>query len=153
MRHLVLAELPALGGTILGTSDWVEIGQDRIDDFARVTGDHQWIHVDTERARATSRDTIAHGMLVLSLIPALAAELYHVDDAVARINYGLDRVRFPTTVPAGSLLRDRVTLLDAQPRGDSGAMLARFEHRIESQGATPPACVAITSTLFTRETA
>jgi len=150
MRHISLGDLPAAAGTDLGTTDWLAIDQQRIDAFAQTTGDHQWIHVDTERA-AASGGTIAHGLLLLSLIPAFTAQLLQVDGAAARINYGLDRVRFPASVPAGAAVRDHVTILQTEHR--AGGLLAGLEHRIELRGGDKPACVAVTLTLFTPEPA
>jgi acyl dehydratase len=96
-------------GQEFGASDWVTIDQDRIDGFADATGDHQWIHVDVDRARAESpyRSTIAHGFLTLSMIPALSKANYRVENAKMGINYGLNKVRFLAPVPAGSRVRVR----------------------------------------------
>lgn len=119
-RTVTLAELPDLAGTEIGTSDWIEIGQDRIDRFADATDDHQWIHVDPERA-ATGPfgTTIAHGFLTLSLFIPLWSSLLEVTDATTLVNYGLDKVRFTSPVPAGSRVRLTATLTSVEevPRG------------------------------------
>ena len=111
-----LAELPALKGTELGTSDWVEVTQDRVNLFADATGDHQWIHVDVERAKAESPfgGPIGHGYLTLSLLIPMWAEVLVVTDAVMGVNYGLNKVRFPAPVPVGSKLRLTATLKDVE---------------------------------------
>jgi len=101
-----LAELPALAGAEIGVSDWLEVDQHRIDTFAEATGDHQWIHVDPERAAAGPfGGTIAHGFLTLSLFIPLWSSLLEVTDAATLVNYGLDKVRFTSPVPAGSRVR------------------------------------------------
>ncbi len=118
--RVTLAELPGLAGTEIGTSDWIEVSQDRIDRFADATDDHQWIHVDAERAAdGPFGGTIAHGFLTLSLIVPLWTSLLEVTDATTLINYGLDRVRFTSPVRAGSKVRLTATLAKADelPRG------------------------------------
>jgi acyl dehydratase len=114
------AAVKAAVGEELGVSDWLTIDQGRIDAFADITEDHQWIHVDVERAAAGPFGApIAHGYLTLSLLPALTASTYQFDGFAMKVNYGLDRVRFPTPVHAGSRLRLRPTLQSATdtPRG------------------------------------
>ena len=105
----------SLIGEELGVSEWLEIDQKRINDFADVTGDHQWIHVDVERAKAESpyRTPIAHGFLTLSLIPALSKDNFRVENAKLAINYGLNKVRFLAAVPVDSRVRVRSELADA----------------------------------------
>lgn len=141
-----IAGIPALTGRVggtLGISDWLEIGQARIDAFADATGDHQWIHTDPERAARESPygTTVAHGYLTLSLLPMLAAQAFAVDGVGTRINYGLNRVRFTAPVPAGSRVRATFRLTAAQPQGE-GRFLLTIEATVETEGAPRPACVA-----------
>ena len=130
-------------GQDFGASDWVTVGQDRIEAFADATRDHQWIHVDVERARAESpyRSTIAHGFLTLSLIPALSKANYRVDNAKMGINYGLNKVRFLAPVPAGSRVRVRSELIDANKVDDTTVDLT-VRHTVELDGSVKPAAVA-----------
>src|SRR4051812_13587889 len=101
-----LDDLRPLVGEALATSDWVEVSQARIQQFADATDDHQWIHLDVERAKTGPfKTTIAHGFLTLSLVPLLVTSAYRVDDVVMGVNYGMNRVRFPAPVPAGSRIR------------------------------------------------
>ena len=132
----------ALVGTELGVSDWLEIDQHRVNDFADVTGDHQWIHVDVERARVESpyRAPIAHGFLTLSLVPALSKDNFRVENAKLAINYGLNKVRFLNPVPVGSRIRVRSELADVVVK-DTAADLT-VKHTIEIDGADKPAAVA-----------
>src|SRR4051794_41564812 len=111
-----LAELTAAEGAELGPTGWLVVDQARVDQFAEATDDHQWIHVDPERAAAGPfGGTIAHGYLTLSLLPALMAEVWRVEDARLGINYGLNRVRFPSPVPVGSRVRVVGRLKEAAP--------------------------------------
>ena len=130
-------------GQELGVSDWTGIDQKRIDAFADVTGDHQWIHVDVERARTESpyRSTIAHGFLTLSLIPALSKANYRVENAKMGINYGLNKVRFLAPVPVGSRIRVRSELIDAAKVDDTTVDLV-VRHTVELDGSEKPAAVA-----------
>ena len=130
-------------GQELGVSEWQEIDQKRIDAFADVTGDHQWIHIDADRAKAESPygTTIAHGFLTLSLIPALSKDNFHVENAKLAINYGLNKVRFLAAVPSGGRVRVRSELLDAAKVDDSTVNLT-VRHTIELDGSTKPAAVA-----------
>ena len=130
-------------GQELGVSDWVAIDQKRIDAFADTTGDHQWIHVDVERARAESpyRTTIAHGFLTLSLIPALSRDNYRVENARMGINYGLNRVRFLAPVPVGSRIRLKSELVDATKVNDATVDLT-VRQTVELDGSEKPAAVA-----------
>jgi acyl dehydratase len=119
-RTVTMAELPALAGTEIGTSEWLEVDQARIDRFADATDDHQWIHVDPDRAAdGPFGGTIAHGFLTLSLFIPLWSGLLEVTDATTFVNYGLDRVRFTSPVPAGSRVRLTATLTSVEevPRG------------------------------------
>lgn len=154
MRRLALDSLPTQAALFMGTSDWTTLGQERIDAFARATGDTQWLHLDAARAATGPYGTtVAHGLLLLALLPSLTTEVLMVDGAAARINYGVDRVRFPHAVPAGGRVRDHVTIERAEERADGRGVLVRLAHRLELEGAEAPACVAATLTLFTRETA
>ena len=130
-------------GQELGVSEWQEIDQKRIDAFADVTGDHQWIHIDADRAKAESPygTTIAHGFLTLSLIPALSKDNFRVENAKLAINYGLNKVRFLAAVPSGGRVRVRSELLDAAKVEDSTVNLT-VRHTIELDGSTKPAAVA-----------
>src|SRR5688572_6157270 len=106
-------ELTAAVGEELGTSDWVEITQDRVDAFADATGDHQWIHVDVERAKAGPfGGTIAHGYLTLSLVPWLGSQVFALETPGAKLNYGVNKVRFPSPVRVGSRVRARVSVAE-----------------------------------------
>ena len=131
-----------LVGEELGVSDWLTIDQQRINDFADVTGDHQWIHVDVERAKAESpyRAPIAHGFLTLSLIPALSKDNFRVENAKLAINYGLNKVRFLYAVPVDSRVRVRSELADATAKDTTADLTVR--HTIEIDGADKPAAVA-----------
>src|SRR5262245_13988631 len=142
-----LAELPAAVGEHLGYSSWHTVTQDQVNQFADATGDHQWIHVDAERAQAGPfGTTIAHGYLVLSLIPMLAKEVYRVDGVRMGINYGLNRVRFPNTAPTGSKLRGGVELLAAEQLPDCVQVVSRVT--VERADAEKPCCVAETVARF-----
>jgi acyl dehydratase len=133
----------SLIGEELGVSEWLEIDQKRINDFADVTGDHQWIHVDVERAKAESpyRTPIAHGFLTLSLIPALSKDNFRVENAKLAINYGLNKVRFLAAVPVDSRVRVRSELADAAKVDDNTVNLT-VRHTIEIDGVDKPAAVA-----------
>ncbi len=136
-----LDELQALVGEEIGVSEWIEIDQRRIDRFADATGDHQWIHVDPVRAAAGPFGaTIAHGFLTLSLLPEMSASAFTVREARMGVNYGLNRVRFPAPVPAGSRLRGRFRLLKYEAL-EGGAQLT-IEVTMERDGAAKPVCVA-----------
>lgn len=134
----------ALVGQELGVSDWMVVDQQRVNDFADVTGDHQWIHVDVERAKTESPygAPIAHGFLTLSLIPALSKDNFRVQGAKLVINYGLNKVRFLSAVPVGSRIRVRSELVDAAPKGDGGTVDLTVRHTVEIEGAEKPAAVA-----------
>jgi len=139
-----LAGLQDLVGQEIGTSDWVDITQDRIDRFAAATGDHQWIHCDPVRAAAGPYGaTVAHGFLTLSLLPLLFETAFRIDDVTLGINYGLNRVRFPAPVRVGSRVRGRFVLrgFDVLPGPPPGAQLT-VESTIEVEGHERPACVA-----------
>ena len=132
-----------LVGSELGVSDWLDIDQQRINDFADVTGDHQWIHIDVERAKNESPygAPIAHGFLTLSLIPALSKDNFRVQNAQLVINYGLNKVRFLSVVPVGSRIRVRSELADAVAK-DLTTVDLTVRHTIEIDGVEKPAAVA-----------
>jgi len=132
-------------GRELGPSDWLTVTQDMIDKFADATGDHQWIHVDVERARRElpGGRTIAHGYLTLSLLPQLAPTLMTIEKRSRGINYGSNKVRFVTPVPAGSRVRLRQKLLNAEEVADNGVRFTS-EMVMELEGASRPAMVAET---------
>jgi acyl dehydratase len=138
----------ALIGEEVGLSDWVVIDQHRIDQFAEATTDHQWIHVDVERAATEMPDgkTIAHGYLTLALIPTLTGKFVHFENLTRAVNFGLNKVRFYAPIPVGSRLRGRATVLQARQR--AGALLLTSEVRIEVEGQRKPACVAETLGMF-----
>ena len=136
-----LQDLRGLVGETLGASDWIVVDQPRIDLFAQATGDHQWIHVDPARAAAGPYGTtIAHGFLTLSLLPEMFASAFAVADTRMGVNYGLNRVRFPAPVPAGSRLRGHFRLLAYEPI-EGGAQLT-MEVTMEREGSDKPVCVA-----------
>ena len=135
-----LEEFAKSEGDVLGTSEWMEIDQQRIDTFADATGDHQWIHVDPERAAAGPFGaTIAHGFLTLSLLPVLINQLYRVDNVTMAVNYGLDKVRFVAPVRVGSKVRASTKVLVVTPL--DGAVQATLETTFEIDGSEKPAAV------------
>lgn len=136
-------EALALVASELGFSGWLEVDQPRIDLFAEATGDHQWIHVDAERAKAESPygAPIAHGLLTLSLIPALSKQCFILENTRMGINYGFNKVRFIAPVVVGSRVRVRSVLADATRIDDATVQLA-VQHTIEIQGSEKPAAVA-----------
>ena len=137
-----LTDLQAMVGQTLGSGDWLDVSQSMIDLVADATGDHQWIHIDPERAAAGPfGTTIAHGFLTLSLLPQLVASTFEVADTRMGVNYGLNKVRFPAPVPAGSRLRATVTLAGYEPLPDDGAQLT-MQVVIEREGGDKPVCVA-----------
>ena len=139
-----LADLKSLVGQELAVSNWFPVDQQRIDQFAQATGDHQWIHVDPERAAAGPFGaTIAHGFLTLSMLPLFMQDALRFDDVRMGVNYGLNRVRFTSPVPVGSELRARLRLLSVEDVAGNG-MQVTMEVTIERQGADKPVCVAET---------
>jgi acyl dehydratase len=136
-----LAELEPLVGQQIATSDWITVTQERIQLFADATGDHQWIHLDPERARAGPfGTTIAHGFFTLSLLPELSASAMEVRGTRMGVNYGLNRVRFPAPLPSGTRLRGHFKLLKYEPI-DGGAQITT-EVTMEREGSDKPVCVA-----------
>jgi acyl dehydratase len=137
-----LEELRGLAGREIAVTEWFEITQERIDKFADATEDHQWIHVDRERAQRESPygTTIAHGFLTLSLFSKFLKEAIQLGGLRMAINYGLNRVRFPSAVRAGSRIRARIILQSIRDAGD--ATEAIYSITIESEGAEKPCCVA-----------
>ena len=141
-RFPKLADLAALVGLPIAESDWFVVEQARIDAFADATNDRQWIHCDPQRAASGPfGTTIAHGFLTLSLLPAMLATAYAIDDVRMGINYGLNRVRFPAPVPVGSRLRAQLRLLafEALP---GGAAQLTLQIDVEREGGDKPVCVA-----------
>ena len=134
-------EVAAAAGDELGVSEWVQITQDRIDLFADATGDRQWIHVDPERAaHGPFGSTIAHGYLTLAMLPFLGAQVYAFAGDAARVNYGMNKVRFVNPVPVGSKIRNRVRMTTVEDIG-SGQRVT-LQHTVEIKGQDKPACVA-----------
>jgi acyl dehydratase len=142
-----LAEVKSAVDEPLGPSDWLVVDQERIDAFADATGDHQWIHVDPERAASGPFGrTIAHGYLTLSLIPHFGRGLFRLDLGGARVNYGVNKARFPSPVPEGSRLRAVATFAELRETAAGAALTTRYT--IELDGGRKPACVAETITLL-----
>lgn len=146
-RFASIEELAAAEGEHLGYSDWLEITQERVNQFADATDDHQWIHVDPDRAaQGPFGGTIAHGYLTLSLAVPMASQIYAVDGVRMGINYGTNRVRFPAPVPVGSRLRCGATLTSVE-RHEWGAQVT-VDLVFEVEGAEKPSCVAQTVSRF-----
>ncbi|MGJ4958696.1 MaoC family dehydratase [Bradyrhizobium sp. HKCCYLRH2015] len=137
------SELKAAVGTEIGVSDWVEVSQDRINQFAQATCDEQWIHVDQERAakEAPGGKTIAHGLLSLSLAPLFIRSVMGLKGLRNTLNYGADRIRYLAPVPAGSRLRGRITVAEAEDVPPDG-LRVNYHLVIEIEGSKKPACVA-----------
>lgn len=136
-----IAGLKELLGREIGTSEWHEVTQEQVDLFADATGDHQWIHVDVERAKSGPfGGPIAHGYLTLSLAPTLVAEIIHVDGVAMGVNYGLNKLRFPSPVPVGSKVRASATLAGLDDV--AGGAQAVIDLTYEIEGGTKPVCVA-----------
>jgi acyl dehydratase len=142
MTTTSIAELPSLKGKELGSSPWIEITQERVNTFADATDDHQWIHVDVERAKKESPfgGPVAHGYLTLSLLVPLWLQVLTVTDATAVVNYGLNKVRFPAAVPVGGRIRLTATLTDVTEV--TGGLQITASAVIELEGSAKPACVA-----------
>jgi acyl dehydratase len=137
-----LSELAACVGQEVAVSDWLTITQEQVNLFAEATGDHQWIHVDPEKARAGPfGGPIAHGFLTLSLLPRFFESSLEIVQSRMGVNYGLNRVRFTAPVPVGSRLRARLKLLACEPIDNEGQQMT-WEVTVEREGATRPVCVA-----------
>ncbi len=135
-------DLENLVGQEIGVSDWVLIEQSRINQFAESTGDFQWIHVDPERAKSGPfGTTIAHGFLTLSLLPTLMNGAFQIEKFSAALNYGLNKVRFPSPVPVGSKLRGKFQLISWEKLEGNGAQL-KLNMTVKCEGAGKPACIA-----------
>ncbi len=142
MAPIEMKDLEGLVGQEVGVSDWLEISQGRVNAFADATGDHQWIHVDVERATREIGGPIAHGYLTLSLIPFLSAGLVPLTGVTRGINYGSDKVRFTSMVRVGKRVRLRQSLIGVEPK--AGGLQLRNRCTIEIEGEERPACVAET---------
>jgi acyl dehydratase len=137
-----LKELAACAGQDVATSDWITITQEQVNRFAEATGDHQWIHVDVEKARkGPFGGPIAHGFLTLSLLPRFFESTIEVVESAMGVNYGLNKVRFIAPVPVGSKLRARMKLLSAEPIDNNGYQMT-WEITVEREGASKPVCIA-----------
>lgn len=137
-------DLRAAAGEHLGYSDWFVVDQPRVTAFAEATEDRQWIHVDTDRAaQGPFGGTVAHGYLLLSLLPALVGQVYRMAGVRMALNYGLNRVRFPAPVPTGSRVRAGARLVSVEDAADGGVQVA-VEVTVEREGGTKPCCVAET---------
>jgi acyl dehydratase len=143
-----IEDAKALEGKEVGLSDWIVVDQNRINQFAEATGDYQWIHVDTERAKRElpGGKTIAHGYLTLALIPALTGQFVRVENLTRALNFGCNKVRFYTMVPVGSRVRGRAVVKQARQRG--GALHLVSEVTVEVEGERKPACVAETLGMY-----
>ena len=134
-------ELTAAAGETLGTSDWLEVTQERVDQFAEATGDHQWIHVDVERAKeGPFGGTIAHGYLTLSLVPWLGDSIFKLETPGAKLNYGINKVRFPTPVLVGR--RIRLTVVLGEVTEIPAGYQVTLRHTVEIDGEAKPGMVA-----------
>ncbi len=140
-------EITAAVGEDLGVTDWVQIDQQRVNAFAEVAGDDQWIHVDVERSRNEGPfgETIAHGFLTLSLTSWLGSQIFSIDTPEARLNYGLNKVRFPNPVRVGSRIRARAVIAEVNDVPAGTQVITRYT--IEIDGESKPACVADTISL------
>ncbi|MGZ4470234.1 MAG: MaoC family dehydratase [Nocardioidaceae bacterium] len=140
-------DLTAAIGEDLGQTDWMEVTQERVDAFADATGDHQWIHVDVERAKdGPFGGTIAHGYLTLSLVPQFGAQLFRLETPGAKLNYGVNKVRFPSPVKVGSKIRAGASITEVTDVPAGKQMVIRYV--VEIEGADKPACVAETVVLL-----
>lgn len=140
MRRIAYADLPSFQDQEIGVSDWLRVEQNRVDQFADATGDHQWIHVDAARAERERGGTIAHGFLTLSLIGQFWNEVIDIEGVAHALNYGLDKVRFLAPVPVGARVRLRLKLKTCEPH--AVGQLTAFTATIELEGSERPACVA-----------
>jgi acyl dehydratase len=145
-RDLPLQTLLNLAPQEIGVSGWHEITQSQIDDFAKATGDFQWMHVDVERAAREMGGTIAHGLLTLSLLPALSEQIYHVSGYTGGFSYGYDRVRFIRPVKSGSRVRLRLSLSEVTRRGEGIMVIVACS--VEAEGESTPVLVADWRSLY-----
>ena len=137
-----LSDLAALVGQEVAVSPWIEVTQQQVNQFAEATGDHQWIHVDVDKARAGPfGTTIAHGFLTLSMLPRFFESAFELRGSRMGINYGLNKVRFTSPVPVGSRLRGRMTLLSSNPIEGNGVQMV-WSTVVEREGADKPVCIA-----------
>ena len=142
-----VAALARAKGRHLGYSDWHTITQDAVNRFADATGDHQWIHVDVDKAADSPfGGTVAHGYLTLALVPRFGQEIFTVEGVAMALNYGVDKVRFPAAVPVGSRVRGGVEIVDVA--GVAQGVRVGYRYTIELEGSTKPACVANTLVLY-----
>ncbi|WP_433248698.1 MaoC family dehydratase [Streptosporangium sp. CA-135522] len=140
-------QLRAAAGEHLGHTEWRQVTQEQVDLFADATDDHQWIHVDVDKAKeGPFGGTIAHGYLSLSLLPSFMTELVRVDGLAMGINYGLNKVRFPAPVPVGARIRAGAELVDV--KGTPSGYLSNMRLTVEVEGQKKPACVAETLSLY-----
>lgn len=140
-------EIEAAAGEEIGATDWLEITQERVDQFADATGDHQWIHVDVEKAKdGPFGGTIAHGYLTLSLVPWLGSQVFTLDTPGAKLNYGVNKVRFPNPVRVGSRVRAKVAVGEVTDVSAGKQLTLKYVIEIEDQDK--PACVAETVVLL-----
>ena len=150
MSHIITSfeDLQALEGQEIGISEWFDVSQEQINQFANATNDHQWIHVDIDRAKKEMPDskTIAHGYLTLSMVPAMTATFIEFTNLERAINYGVNKVRFTNMVPVDSKIRARATVTRVRQR--SGATQVIGETTVEIQGEEKPACVAETVSFY-----
>jgi acyl dehydratase len=146
MREVAYSDLQGLVGQEIGVSDWILVDQKRVNTFADATGDHQWIHVDVERATREMGGPIAHGYLTLSLIPFLGAGILRVTGVSRGINYGSEKVRFTNMVRVGKRVRMRQKMISCQPK--AGGLQMINECTIEIEGEDRPACVAETISIL-----
>lgn len=142
-----LDDVAAAAGEDLGSTDWIAIEQDRVDAFAEATGDHQWIHVDVERAKdGPFGGTIAHGYLTLSLVPWLGSQIFSLDTPGAKLNYGVNKVRFPSPLLVGKRVRGHAAFGEVTDLPAGKQLIIRYT--VEIEGEAKPACVAETVVLL-----
>jgi acyl dehydratase len=140
MRTVQFADLESLVGQDVGVSDWHQITQEQVNKFADATGDHQWIHIDVERATREIGHPIAHGFLTLSLLPMLGAQVMRIDGVTRSINFGSNKVRFTSMVPVGSKVRLKQKCIGVEPRAGGKQLI--MESTVEIEGSDRPALVA-----------
>ncbi|SFL98067.1 MaoC family dehydratase [Marinobacter zhejiangensis] len=152
MLTIALNVLTDYTGVTLGCSPWTSITQERVNTFADATGDHQWIHVDVDRATQESpwKSPVAHGFLTLSMLPALNQQVFTITGTAASINYGMNKVRFPSAVKVGAKVRSNVELLSAEPQ-DASRVLACYRTTVEILGEDRPACVVESLVMYVSE--